>query len=122
MKPVTAREVALAAQDFRVSLPDHASIYRGTSTRSASGGTVNAYPATPSFTTAARIAPMGDEIERFYSDRLGGKQGWTGTFPPAYEPALRDRVVVHGRTYEVIGSNLGKTIDVVRRVPLKEVT
>ena len=122
MNPTTPRESALAARDFRRMLPDHASVYRPSAARSASGGTTYTYPVAPAFSVAARITPMGLEIEQFFADKLGGEQGWTGTFPVAYEPTLRDRVKVHGRTFEVIGSNLGRTTDMVRRVPMREIT
>lgn len=119
---VTGLEQARIRQDVDQFFDKTAHLYPVTSTRAGNGAAKSAYPANPTRTSPAQIAPMGDQVESFYADKLGGRQGFTVSLRDSIRVALDDQIQIDGRTYLVVGSSSGRSYQWRTRVDVKEVS
>lgn len=106
-------------------MPDTVRVHPRTSARSGSGGTTYTTATNPSTTTKGRLAPMDKSVEQFYADRLGGRQGWTITIPddPAVAQAASLSVFKIGtRTFQIVGSDYGRSNRITRMYDCVEMT
>lgn len=90
----TQAEIAAAA------LPNPCVLQRGTRTTDGLGGTTTAW--SPVASTVCLVSLHTDELESTVADRLKDRPAYRVRIPAAVEAELDDRLVVDGRTFEVV--------------------
>ena len=98
---LSADEIAAMRATLVASLPEVASIERATRVPDGAGGETLTYGNVA--TCPARVSPAGAEDEREFAGRVAGRSLWRITLPAEADVRLDDRVVVGGRTVEVLG-------------------
>ena len=100
---LTTREVLRLRANIKTALPDTAAIVRDTLASDGQGG----YTVTTAGTIATvscRVASMGSSSwERQFADRIGTSANYILTMPHGTDVTAKDRIVVSGRTFEVVG-------------------
>ena len=98
---LSADEIAAMRATATASLPETIEVQRAT--RAADGAGGQAVSWSPAGTYPGRLAPAGGEDEREFAGRVAGRSLWRITLPAEADVRLDDRVVVGGRTFEVLG-------------------
>jgi len=94
-------EIAAMRATATASLPETIEVQRPTRVPDGAGGETLTYGNVA--TCPARLAPAGGEDEREFAGRVAGRSLWRITLPALADVRLDDRVVVGGRTFEVLG-------------------
>lgn len=94
-------EIAAMRATATASLPETIEVQRPTRVPDGAGGETLTYGNVA--TCPARLAPAGGEDEREFAGRVAGRSLWRITLPAEADVRLDDRVVVVGRTFEVLG-------------------
>jgi len=119
---ITGAELASVQRAVEDYFDKTAHVFEPAEARSSSGGTTWTYPATPTRTSPCQIAPMSQQIESQFADRLGGRQGFVISLRSSTRVSTKARVRVDGRTYEVVGNDLGRSYQMRQRIPTTELT
>jgi len=94
-------EIAAMRATATASLPETIEVQRPTRVPDGAGGQAVSW--SPAGTYPGRLAPAGGEDEREFAGRVAGRSLWRITLPAEADVRLDDRVVVGGRTFEVLG-------------------
>lgn len=117
---LSATELAGMRADFERALPDSVSIERNTPTVSAMGEAVASWAAVA--TPSGRLAPAGNQsVERAFAEKFGAEVTWRLTLPRSADVTAKDRVVVGGRTLEVVAVLDGHAWELTKRLVCVEV-
>lgn len=122
MSRITGAEISRVERDVEDYFDKTANIYVATTARSQAGGTTQTWPSTPTRTSPAQIGPMSPNIEAQFAERLGGRQGWVVSLRSVTRVPISARIKVDGRTFEVIGSDIGRSYQFRQRIPVTELT
>lgn len=119
---ITNHELATLRRESQGYMPDAIRVHGVTRSRTGSGGYTRVVGDNPLRTVRGRLAPMSEEEEQFYADRLAGRQGWTITVPAGTTVPDNALFKVGSRTFEIVGTDTGRSFQITQRYACQELT